>query len=52
MMGKKSRVIAVILVMITLLVGMVWTHFVYAKVLELVIELITEVGVTIAESQI
>ena len=34
---------------ITLLVGMVWTHFVYAKVLELVIQFITEVGVEIAE---
>lgn len=34
---------------ITLLAGMVWTHFVYAKVLELVIQFIAEVGVEIAE---
>lgn len=35
---------------ITLLVGMVWTHFVYAKVLELIIQVIAEVGVEIAEN--
>ena len=34
---------------ITLLVGMVWTHFVYVKALELVIQFIAEVGVEIAE---
>ena len=34
---------------ITLLVGMVRTHFVYAKALELIIQFIAEVGVEIAE---
>ena len=34
---------------ITLLAGMVWTHFVYAKALELIIQFIAEVGVEIAE---
>ena len=36
---------------ITLAVGILWTHFVYASALELVIQLITEIGINIAETQ-
>ena len=36
---------------ITLAIGILWTHFVYASALELVIQLITEIGINIAETQ-